>query len=91
MHLRIERGEIGREVGMLEMLSNLDELELIDTELKQGFSEGFIRLRKLKQLLLIPAYKDEVATVNSEIVDSVLSMAELNLFILVVKVLWTSF
>ena len=82
VHLRIERGEIGREVGTLEMLSNLDRLELIDTELKQGFSDGFIRLRKLKQLLLIPSYKDEVATVNSEIVDSVLSMAELNLFIL---------
>ena len=82
VHLRIERGEIGREVGSLEMLSSLDRLELIDTELKQGFSEGFIRLRKLKQLLLIPSYKDEVAAVNSEIVDSVLSMAELNLFIL---------
>ena len=82
VHLRIEKGEIGREVGTLEMLSNLDRLELIDTELKQGFSEGFIRLRKLKQLLLIPSYKEEVATVNSEIVDSVLSMAELNLFIL---------
>ena len=82
VHLRIEKGEIGREVGTLEMLTNLDRLELIDTELKQGFSDGFIRLRKLKQLLLIPSYKEEVATVNSEIVDSVLSMAELNLFIL---------
>ena len=82
VHLRIEKGEIGRDVGTLEMLSSLDRLELIDIELKQGFSEGFIRLRKLKQLLLIPSYKDEVATVNSEIVDSVLSMAELNLFIL---------
>ena len=39
-HLRIEKGEIGREVGALEMLGNLDKLELIDAELKQGFSEG---------------------------------------------------
>ena len=39
-HLRIEKGEIGREVGALEMLGSLDKLELIDAELKQGFSEG---------------------------------------------------
>ena len=39
-HLRIEKGEIGREVGALEMLGSLEKLELIDAELKQGFSEG---------------------------------------------------
>ena len=66
-HLRIEKGEIGREVGALEMLGNLDKLELIDAELKQGFSKGFIRLRKLKQLLLIPSYKDEVSEENVKV------------------------
>ena len=59
--LRLERGRIGEEIGVLEKLENLQNLELIDFELKVGFGQGFIKLKSLKKILLIPTYKEEVS------------------------------
>jgi len=80
--LRLERSIIGSDIGTLEHFDKLVSLELIDVELKAGFGQGFIKLRKISKLMLIPTYRDEVATINSEIVDSVLSMAGLTFFVL---------
>jgi hypothetical protein len=59
--LRLERGRIGEEIGALEKLQNLHNLELIDFELKVGFGKGFLKLKSLKKILLIPTYKEEVS------------------------------
>ena len=59
--LRLEQGTIGGEIGGL---SRLEHLELIDFELKIGFSEGFAKLKLLKKILLIPNYKDEVRLIS---------------------------
>lgn len=59
-HLRLEKGDVSRSIGALEMLEHFEEMELIDVELRPGFGEGFIRMRKLRKLLLIPAYREEV-------------------------------
>jgi len=58
--LRLERGQIGEEIGVLDRLEHFQNLELIDFELKVGFGAGFVKLQMLKKVLLIPAYKDEV-------------------------------
>jgi hypothetical protein len=81
-HLRIEKGDIGSEIGALESLRSFRSLELVNVELKEGFSDGLIRLKNLKSFLLIPSYKGESAAVNSEVVDSVLSLNNLEQFIL---------
>ena len=60
-HLRLEKGLIGPDVGTLEHFERLISLELIDVELKGGFGQGFVRLRKLNKLMLIPTYRDEVS------------------------------
>ena len=56
----MERGRIGPEIGVLENLENLQNLELIDFELRVGFGQGFVKLKNLKKILLIPSYKEEV-------------------------------
>jgi hypothetical protein len=53
----LERGRIGEDVGAIE---NLENFELIDFELKIGFGVGFVKLKMLKKVLLIPTYKEEV-------------------------------
>ena len=57
----MERGRIGEDVGAIE---NLENLELIDFELKIGFGAGFVKLKMLKKVLLIPTYKEEVRMVT---------------------------
>ena len=59
-HLRLERANIGSDIGTLEHFEKLISLELIDVDLKGGFGQGFIKLRKLNKLMLIPSYRDEV-------------------------------
>ena len=56
--LRLERGCI-EDLGSV---SRLENLELIDFELKVGFGKNFLRIQTLKKILLIPVYKDEVRT-----------------------------
>ncbi len=58
--LRLERGKMNESIGALATLPNLEQLELIDFELVQDFSSGFVKLQNVKKLLLIPVYKDEV-------------------------------
>ena len=38
----------------------LENLELIDVQLREGFGEGLVKMQSLKKLLVIPVYKDEV-------------------------------
>ena len=40
---------------------DLENLELIDVQLKEGFGEGLVKMQSLKKLLVIPVYKDEVS------------------------------
>ena len=62
--LRLERSIIGSDIGTLEHFDKLVSLELIDVELKAGFGQGFIKLRKISKLMLIPTYRDEVKIDN---------------------------
>ena len=62
--LRLERSIIGSDIGTLEHFDKLVSLELIDVELKAGFGQGFIKLRKISKLMLIPTYRDEVKIVR---------------------------
>jgi len=81
VHLRIEGGKVGRNIGSFEKVDGIKSLELINTELELEFSEGLTRLRNVNSFLLIPLYKSDTATINAEIMDSILSMEELKLFI----------
>ena len=38
----------------------LQNLELIDVQLSEGFGNGLVKMQALKKLLVIPVYKDEV-------------------------------
>lgn len=58
--LRLEKSVLGIHLGELRWNTNLENLELIDVQLKEGFGDGLVRLQTLKKLLLIPIYKDEV-------------------------------
>ncbi len=59
--LRLEKARVGINLGELRWLGLLHRLELVDAQLKEGFGDGLVRLASLKQLLVIPAYKDEVS------------------------------
>ena len=80
--LRLEGGLVGLNIGDLRWLSQLQKLELIDVHLKEGFGDGLVRIQTVKKLLLIPSYKDEVAAINSEIVDTAMAMKHLSHFYL---------
>ncbi|QQP35252.1 Uncharacterized protein FKW44_023420 [Caligus rogercresseyi] len=80
-NLRLESVHVNASLQCMEACP-LEKLELVDSHLEQGFGSGFIRLRSLKKLLLIPVYKDEVAAINAEIVDFALSMPSLSHFCL---------
>ena len=80
--LRLERSIIGSDIGTLEHFDKLVSLELIDVELKAGFGQGLVKLWKISKLMLIPTYKDEVATTNSKIVNSVRRLTGLTFFVL---------
>ena len=60
--LRVERAPhlAAENLGELRLLRGLQNLELIDVQLKEGFGEGLVKMQALKKLLLIPVYKDEV-------------------------------
>ena len=62
VHLRVERAPhlAAEDLGELRLLRGLQNLELIDVQLKEGFGEGLVKMQALKKLLLIPVYKDEV-------------------------------
>eukprot|EP00095_Tigriopus_kingsejongensis_P000598 maker-scaffold95_size379157-snap-gene-2.34 protein:Tk00598 transcript:maker-scaffold95_size379157-snap-gene-2.34-mRNA-1 annotation:"f-box lrr-repeat protein 7" len=86
--LRLERSVLGIHLGELRWNTSLENLELIDVQLKAGFGDGLVRLQALKKLLLIPDYQDEVATINAEILDSTLSMSQLTHFYLGLTTEW---
>ncbi|TRY71707.1 hypothetical protein TCAL_04757 [Tigriopus californicus] len=86
--LRLEKSVLGIHLGELRWNTNLENLELINVQLKEGFGDGLVRLQSLKKLLLIPIYKDEVASINSEILDSALSMSQLTHFYLGLTTEW---
>lgn len=79
--LRLEKGSVDESLRLLEN-SPIEKLELVDFNLIRKFGSGFIKLRGLKQLLLIPVYNKDVAAINAEIVDFALSMPSLSRFFL---------
>ena len=62
-YLRLEKGRFDEHIGQLAHLPHLNDLELIEFEMVQGFREGLINLQNIRKLLLIPTYKDEVSYV----------------------------
>jgi len=75
----LERGRIGDDVGAIE---NLENLELIDFELKIGFGAGFVKLKMLKKVLLIPTYKEEVRLFNFNTGNVVMGVASKLMFMI---------
>ena len=60
-YLRLERGKINEDIGALNNLKSLTNLELIDFEMVPGFGNGLASLQGIRKFLLIPSYKDEVS------------------------------
>ena len=50
----------GVESAVLPPTHALQNLELIDVQLSEGFGDGLVKMQALKKLLVIPVYKDEV-------------------------------
>ena len=60
--LRLERCRVASDLGELRWLSQLEQLELVDVELREGFGQAGMRQLPpaIRKLLIIPVYKDEV-------------------------------
>ena len=56
----MEKGKFNASIGELKHLTKLQDLELIDFEMVQGFGNGLVQLQNIRKMLLIPLYKDEV-------------------------------
>merc|ERR1719150_2293465 len=69
--LRLEKGVVGENFGKLCSSHRLKQVELIDFKIMQGFRSGLRNLKNIEKFLLIPAYQDQVAEINSEIVEGV--------------------
>ena len=103
--LRLEKGSVGVDFAKLSNAPRLKQVELIDFQVKSGFREGLKPVKNIEKMLLIPRYKvgikmhledkryisfkDEVAKINSEIVEGVTSeMRQLTSFYLGVTNEW---
>jgi len=87
--LRLERGAAGDNVGKLANAPSLQQLELIDFNISLGFRTGLRIAKNIKKLLIIPTYQDEVAKINSEIIQGVTEeMTQLEAFYLGVTNEW---
>lgn len=69
--IRLEKGIVADNISKLQRVDNLRYLELIDFIVRPGFKEGLNGMNNVKKLLIIPTYKDEVASSNTQILDGV--------------------
>jgi len=69
--LRMEKGSVGENVSKLANAPRLKDLELIDFQILKGFRDGLSVIKNIQKFLIIPTYKNEVAKINSEIVEGV--------------------
>ena len=71
--LRLVNCRVASDLGELRWLSQLEQLELVDVELREGFGQVGMRNLppSLKRLLVIPVYKDEVRLIFSRLFGSV--------------------
>eukprot|EP00092_Neocalanus_flemingeri_P034768 GFUD01037838.1.p1 GENE.GFUD01037838.1~~GFUD01037838.1.p1 ORF type:complete len:1533 (+),score=504.50 GFUD01037838.1:53-4651(+) len=87
--LRLEKGTVGENVSKLANAPRLRQLELIDFQIMRGFKEGLKVIKNIQKLLIIPTYKNEVAKINTEIVEGVTKeMSQLSSFYLGVTNEW---
>jgi len=87
--LRLERGSASENVGKLANAPALLQLELVDFSIGVGFRGGLKLAKNIKKLLIIPTYQDEVAKINSEIIEGVTEeMRQLEAFYLGVTNEW---
>jgi len=87
--LRMEKGTVGENVSKLANAPRLKQLELIDFQILPGFREGLRVIKNIQKLLIIPTYKNEVAKINTEIVEGVTKeMSQLSSFYLGVTNEW---
>lgn len=87
--LRLEKGQI--ECCTFDILTqiaemeNLQQLELINFDINNGFNTYLSKCKYLKKILLIPTYVSQSATTNQMVLSSVLPLADsLTLFTWVV-------
>merc|ERR1719336_1115953 len=77
------------ELSKLANTPKLMQVELIDFQVLPGFKEGLKPIKNIQKMLLIPQYKDEVAKINTEIVDGITQeMEQLTSFYLGVTNEW---
>eukprot|EP00090_Calanus_glacialis_P005869 TRINITY_DN14565_c0_g1_i1.p1 TRINITY_DN14565_c0_g1~~TRINITY_DN14565_c0_g1_i1.p1 ORF type:complete len:1588 (-),score=590.08 TRINITY_DN14565_c0_g1_i1:93-4856(-) len=87
--LRMEKGSVGENVSKLANAPRLRDLELIDFQILNGFRDGLSVIKNIQKLLIIPTYKNEVAKINTEIVEGVTKeMNQLSSFYLGVTNEW---
>lgn len=83
VHLNRLRLEKGQEncctIEILEAVSQLEQLqqlELVNFDIKTGFDEKMSKCKHLKRLLLIPTYISQSATTNNIVLSAVLNLSE---------------
>ena len=87
--LRLEKGSVDVNIAKLANTPKLMQVELIDFQVLPGFKEGLKPIKNIQKMLLIPQYKDEVAKINTEIVDGITQeMEQLTSFYLGVTNEW---
>jgi hypothetical protein len=87
--LRMEKGIVGENVSKLANAPRLKDLELIDFQIEKGFRAGLSVIKNIQKFLIIPTYKNEVAKINTEIVEGVTKeMTQLSSFYLGVTNEW---
>jgi len=85
----MEKGSVGENVSKLANAPRLKDLELIDFQIVSGFKDGLRIIKNIQKLLIIPTYKNEVAKINTEIVEGVTKeMGQLSSFYLGVTNEW---
>jgi len=69
--IRLEKGTVTDNIAKLQRSDNLRYLEMIDFHVRPGFKEGLKGMNNVRKLLIIPTYKDEVASSNTQILEGV--------------------
>lgn len=87
--LRLEKGQVDcctfEILTQISEMENLQQLELINFDINNGFNTYLSKCKFLKKILLIPTYVSQSATTNQMVLSSVLPLAEsLTLFTWVV-------
>ncbi|XP_058060752.1 uncharacterized protein LOC131211333 isoform X2 [Anopheles bellator] len=77
-HLRLEKGQENFDMFIvlegISKMSSLEQLDLINCDVKLGFDKHIVNCKNLSKLLLIPTYVSQSAATNQMIVKGIMNM-----------------